>query len=70
MQPELCGWLAGKGNTDRGAQYRSRAYWSALKRLGIRVSTNRTRSCLDGATTESFFATIMPETGTVSGPIV
>ena len=50
------------------AQYHSRAYRSALKRLEIRQRTNRTGSCLDGAAAESFFATIKTEIGTASWP--
>ena len=53
-------------HTGPGAQYHSRAYRSALLRLGIRPSTSRTGSCLDGAAAESFFATIKAETSTAS----
>jgi putative transposase len=64
------GLVAGNAimHTDRGAQYHSRAYRSALKRLEIRPSTSRTGSCLDGAAAESFFATIKTEIGVASWP--
>ena len=39
-----------------------------LRRLGIRQSTSRTGSCLDGAAAESFFATIKAEIGIVAWP--
>src|SRR6266700_7809977 len=45
------------------SQYHSTAYCNALRRLGIRQSTSRTGSCLDGAAAESFFATIKAEIG-------
>jgi len=50
-------------HTDRGSQYHSRSCRNALRRLGIRQSTSRTGSCLDGAPAESFFATIKAEIG-------
>jgi putative transposase len=50
-------------HTDRGSQYHSKLYRSALGRLEIRQSTSRTGSCLDGAASESFFATIKTEIG-------
>jgi putative transposase len=64
------GLVAGNAimHTDRGTQYHSRAYRSALKRLDIRQSTSRTGSCLDGAAAESFFATIKTEIGAASWP--
>jgi transposase InsO family protein len=45
------------------AQYHAKLYRNALARLEIRQSTGRTGSCLDGATAESFFATITAEIG-------
>jgi transposase InsO family protein len=64
------GLVAGNAimHTDRGSQYHARAYRNALGRLGIRQSTSRTGSCLDGAAAESFFATIKAEIGTDSWP--
>lgn len=50
------------------AQYHSRAYRNALRRLEVRQSTSRTSSCLDGAAAESFFATIKAEIGAESWP--
>jgi len=50
-------------HTDRGGQYHSHTYRNTLRRLGIRSSTSRTGSCLDGAAAESFFATIKSEIG-------
>ena len=64
------GLVAGNAimHTDRGSQYHSTAYRRALKRLGIRQSTSRTGSCLDGAAAESFFAGVEAEIGTESWP--
>jgi putative transposase len=64
------GLVAGNAimHTDRGSQYHSRTYRNALRRLGIRQSTSRTGSCLDGAAAESFFATIKTEIGVESWP--
>ena len=45
-----------------------RSYRNTLRRLEIRPSTSRTRSCLDGAAAESFFATIKAEIGVESWP--
>ena len=50
-------------HADRGSQYHSRTYRTALRRLEIRQSTSRTGSCLDGAAAEPFFATIKAEIG-------
>jgi transposase InsO family protein len=50
-------------HTDRVSQYHSKSYRNALRRLDVRQSTSRT-GCLDGATAESFFATITTEIGT------
>src|SRR6266700_3744513 len=50
------------------SQYHSTAYCNALRRLGIRQSTSRTGSCLDGAAAESFFATLKTETGIDTWP--
>jgi transposase InsO family protein len=48
-------------HTDRGAEYTSRACIDAGARLGLRQSMGRTRSCLDNAVAESFFATLKVE---------
>lgn len=60
------GLVAGNAvmHTDRGSQYHAKSYRNLLKRLDVRQSTSRTGSCLDGAATESFFATIKAEIGT------
>jgi len=64
------GLVAGNAimHTDRGSQYHAKLYQNALRRCGIRQSTGRTGSCLDGAAAESFFATIKAEIGTESWP--
>ena len=55
-------------HTDRGSQYFAKTYQRLPQRLEIRQSTSRTGSCLDGAATESFFATIKSDIGTESWP--
>ena len=50
-------------HSDQGCKYHAKAYRNALRRLGIRQSTSRTGSCLDGAAAESFFATIKAVVG-------
>jgi transposase InsO family protein len=64
------GLLAGNAitHTDRGSQYHAKAYRYTLQRMEIRQSTSRSGSCLDGATAESFFATIKAEIGVESWP--
>lgn len=64
------GLVAGNAimHADRGAQYHSKAYRNALRRMDIRQSTSRTGSCLDGAAAESFFATLKAEIGVDSWP--
>ena len=49
--------------TDRGTQYHAKSYRSCLRRMGIRQSTGRIESCLDGASAASFFTTIKTEIG-------
>ena len=55
-------------HTDRGGQYHAKAYRNTLAPLEIRQSTSRTRSCLDGAAAESFFATIKSKIGIDTWP--
>ena len=55
-------------HTDCGSQYHSKTYQNVLRRPGIRQSTSRTGSCLDGAAAESFFATLKCEIGAASWP--
>ena len=64
------GLVAGNAimHADHGAQYHSKAYRNALRRMDIRQSTSRIGSCLDGAAAESFFATVKVEIGVDSWP--
>jgi putative transposase len=64
------GLMAGNAimHTDHGSQYHATVYRNALRRCGVRQSTSRTGSCLDGAAAESFFATIKAEIGTGRWP--
>jgi transposase InsO family protein len=48
-------------HSDRGCQYTSQKYRSALDELGIRVSMSRRGNCWDNAVAESFFATLKNE---------
>lgn len=48
-------------HTDRGSQYGSRAYRTALLAHGIRPSMSRPGNCWDNAVVESFFATLKAE---------
>ena len=48
-------------HSDRGVQYASEAYQSALKANGIRCSMSRKADCWDNAVAESFFATLKTE---------
>ena len=48
-------------HSDRGCQYTSAEYRSALDELGIAVSMSRKGNCWDNAVAESFFATIKAE---------
>lgn len=48
-------------HSDRGCQYTSAEYRSALADLGITVSMSRTGNCWDNAVAESFFATLKTE---------
>jgi len=49
---------------DRGSQYTSGMFRSALAGHGMRPSVGRTGSCFDNAVAESFFATLKTEIGT------
>lgn len=51
-------------HADRGSQYSSGLFRSALAGHGIRPSASRTGSCFDNAVAESFFATLKTEIGT------
>ncbi|GGP74604.1 hypothetical protein GCM10010185_55290 [Saccharothrix coeruleofusca] len=51
-------------HADRGTQYTSGLFRSALAGHGIRPSVGRTGSCFDNAVAESFFATLKIEIGT------
>ncbi|MGI8908807.1 MAG: IS3 family transposase [Candidatus Sumerlaeaceae bacterium] len=48
-------------HSDRGCQYASRDYRSALNSAGITSSMSRKGNCYDNATMESFFATLKTE---------
>jgi transposase InsO family protein len=48
-------------HSDRGCQYTSDDYRSALADLGVSVSMSRKGNCWDNAVAESFFATIKNE---------
>ncbi len=48
-------------HSDRGCQYTSADYRSALAELGVTVSMSRKGNCWDNAVAESFFATIKTE---------
>ncbi len=62
------GLVAGNAIMHTDRQYHAKVYRNALRRYGIRQSTSRTGSCLDGAAAESFFATIKAEIGTDRWP--
>ncbi len=51
-------------HADRGSQYTSGLFRSALAGHGIRSSVGRTGSCFDNAVAESLFATLKTEIGT------
>ena len=51
-------------HSDRGAQYTSADFRSALESLNMRASMGRVGSCYDNAVAESFFATLKAEIGT------
>ena len=54
--------LAGlQHHSDRGCQYTSQDYRTALSELGIEVSMSRKGDCWDNAVAESFFATLKVE---------
>jgi putative transposase len=48
-------------HSDRGSQYCSDAFQSALRRHGISCSMSRKGNCWDNAVSESFFATLKKE---------
>jgi transposase InsO family protein len=48
-------------HSDRGSQYASLDYQSALTERGIKVSMSRKGDCWDNAVSESFFATLKTE---------
>lgn len=48
-------------HSDRGSQYASREYQSALRDRGITPSMSRKGDCWDNAVAESFFATLKTE---------
>ena len=48
-------------HSDRGCQYTSDVYRTALDNLGITVSMSRKGNCWDNAVAESFFATLKGE---------
>lgn len=48
-------------HSDRGSQYASKDYQTALKESGIVCSMSRKGNCWDNAPTESFFATLKKE---------
>ena len=50
-------------HSDRGSQYASKEYRSALARHGIRQSMSRAGDCYDNAVQESFFHTLKTECG-------
>lgn len=45
-------------HSDRGSEFTSERYQTALRELGIEVSMSRTANCWDNAAMESFFATL------------
>jgi transposase InsO family protein len=48
-------------HSDRGSEFTSERYQTALRELGIEVSMSRTGNCWDNAAMESFFATLTKE---------
>jgi transposase InsO family protein len=48
-------------HTDRGSQYASKAYRSAVEHDGMRQSMSRKGNCWDNAVAESFFGTLEQE---------
>ena len=51
-------------HSDRGSQYTSTEFRTALKALQIKASMGRVGSCYDNAVAESFFASLKSEIGT------
>jgi transposase InsO family protein len=50
-------------HSDRGSQYASEDYRTALIAAGLTCSMSRTGDCFDNAVSESFFATLKRELG-------
>ena len=48
-------------HSDRGSQYRSKAYQRLLANLGMRASMSRKGNCYDNAVMETFFASLKKE---------
>lgn len=48
-------------HTDRGSQYASRAYRSAVEEAGLKMSMSRKGNCWDNSVAESFFGTLKQE---------
>ena len=48
-------------HSDRGCQYTSAEYRTALAKLGVTVSMSRKGNCWDNAVAESFFSTVKTE---------
>ena len=48
-------------HSDRGAQFKSKTYSDALKKLGVKQSMSRSGNCFDNARIESFFGHLKVE---------
>jgi transposase InsO family protein len=58
---EIRSWTGMLHHSDRGSQYASTEYQSALTSHGITASMSRKGDCWDNAVAESFFATLKAE---------